>query len=126
MVASLTGRSLWRLRLIDQHVVYSEEIPLNCRIRDILAAHDGELLAWCDDARTIIALVPASADSDGEALFAQCEGCHSITEDRAHGIGPDLRGVNGRKIASVAGFEYSKALRDINGRRWAAPHWTNS
>ena len=120
MVASLTGRSLWRLRLIDQHVVYSEEIPLNCRIRDILAAHDGELLAWCDDARTIIALVPASADSDGEALFAQCEGCHSITEDRAHGIGPDLRGVNGRKIASVAGFEYSKALRDINGRRWSS------
>lgn len=118
VAGSLTGRSLWRLRILDQRVVYSEEIPLNCRIRDVLEAHGGELLVWCDDARTLLALAPAAADSDGEALFTQCEGCHSITESRTHGVGPDLRGIKGRKIASLEGFQYSRALQDIGGRRW--------
>jgi cytochrome c len=31
-----------------------------------------------------------------------------------------LRGVLGRKVASVAGYEYSDALRRVNGR-WDAP-----
>ena len=120
VAGSLTGRSLWRLRILDQRVVYSEEIPVNCRIRDVLEADGGELLVWCDDARTILALAPTAADSDGEALFTQCEGCHSITENRVHGVGPDLRGIKDRGIASVEGYQYSRALQDINGRRWSS------
>jgi len=119
MVASLTGRSLFRLRILDQRVVYSEEIRIDCRIRDILQTRDGELLAWCDDANSILALAPADANDNGEMLFTQCEGCHSITENRIPGVGPDLRGISGREIASLEGFQYSTALKKLRGR-WTA------
>jgi cytochrome c len=34
-------------------------------------------------------------------------------------VGPLLRGVVGRKVASVAGYQYSDALKGVNGR-WDA------
>ena len=120
IVASLTGRALWRLRVIDGRVAYSEEIPIRCRVRDVLETRGGELLLWCDDENSILALAPAEASDDGEVQFVQCEGCHSITENRIHGIGPDLRGIKGRKIASLAGFQYSAALKNVGGKKWTA------
>ena len=45
----------------------------------------------------------------GEAVLKhRCTGCHALDADRE---GPRLRGVYGRKSASVAGFAYSAALR---------------
>jgi len=45
----------------------------------------------------------------GEAVFKRrCTGCHALDVDRE---GPRLRGVYGRKAASVAGFAYSGALK---------------
>lgn len=41
-----------------------------------------------------------------------CSGCHSIDQDR---IGPRHRNIVGRRIASIAGFEYSPALRRLKG-----------
>ncbi len=67
--------------------------------------------------------VPVSAQSvqgtdAGKALFeSRCVACHSLDASR---VGPLLRGVLGRKVASVAGYEYSDALRRVNGR-WDAP-----
>lgn len=45
----------------------------------------------------------------GETLYnSRCIGCHSIDENRT---GPAHRGVYGRKAGSVAGFDYSPALK---------------
>ncbi len=45
----------------------------------------------------------------GEKLFAKrCGGCHSLDKDQE---GPHLRGVYGRKAGSIAGFNYSDAVR---------------
>jgi len=45
----------------------------------------------------------------GRALYeSRCGGCHSLDQDR---IGPRHRDLIGRKAGSVAGFEYSQALR---------------
>jgi cytochrome c len=55
--------------------------------------------------------VPQAADSleRGRDLYeSRCAGCHSLDHDR---IGPRHRGVVGRKAGSVAGFDYSPALR---------------
>ena len=49
----------------------------------------------------------------GQMLYqAKCTGCHSVDADR---IGPRHRDVVGRKIASVAGFNYSPAIKKLGG-----------
>jgi cytochrome c len=51
---------------------------------------------------------PAAA---GEKVFAaQCALCHAI-DGKGGAVGPDLGGVVGRKVATVPGFAYSKAMK---------------
>ena len=55
--------------------------------------------------------VAAPPVANGEALFRQkCQACHSVVAGRPAGVGPNLRGVVGRK-ASAATFNYSNALK---------------
>lgn len=56
---------------------------------------------------------PAGDAAAGKMLFSdQCSLCHSTTPSPGGGGGgPDLNGVVGRKIASVEGFTYTKALK---------------
>lgn len=50
----------------------------------------------------------AQDSQHGEKLYeARCGGCHSLDKNR---IGPQHRGVVGRKVATVPGYRYSKAL----------------
>jgi len=58
---------------------------------------------------TPVAAVAAGDGARGRELYeTRCIGCHSIEADR---IGPRHRGLIGRRAGSVAGFEYSPALR---------------
>jgi cytochrome c len=53
----------------------------------------------------------------GAQVFAnECAVCHSVTQGAAGMMGPNLAGVVGRKSGSLAGFNYSQAMRnkDIN------------
>ena len=50
------------------------------------------------------------------AEFAQCSACHS-TDPGKNGIGPSLAHVYGRKAGSVAGFDYSDAMKK-SGLTW--------
>jgi cytochrome c len=59
----------------------------------------------------------------GERLYTgRCAPCHSIAPDAPHGIGPNLLGAIGNRVASRPGFEnYSPALRRLGGSwDWAA------
>ncbi len=58
------------------------------------------------------ATVRADEVSDGRSAFAACSACHSI--DGNEGLGPHLNGVIGRKAASVAGFNFSPAMKRAN------------
>ncbi|WP_381421484.1 c-type cytochrome [Sphingorhabdus arenilitoris] len=51
----------------------------------------------------------------GETVFKRCAACHSIEKGGANGLGPNLHGIVGRKIASVPGFSYSQALANKGG-----------
>jgi len=44
-----------------------------------------------------------------------CVSCHAIARDEPVLVGPSLWGVVGRPVASVAGFDYSPALRALGG-----------
>jgi cytochrome c len=58
---------------------------------------------------------PAAAQDTGrgKALFEQCAACHSFDPAR-HETGPHLKGLFGRRSASVDDFVYSPALRRTN------------
>ena len=48
----------------------------------------------------------------GQQLFGQCKRCHQVGSGAAHRIGPHLNDVFGRAAGSLAGFRYSRAMRE--------------
>ncbi len=59
----------------------------------------------------MISFTAAAQDAQrGEALYAQCVACHSFDPARNE-AGPHLRGLIGRKAASVGDFVYSPPMR---------------
>ena len=60
-------------------------------------------------ALTVFATTASAADvAHGKQIFASCAACHS---ERPDAIGPDLKGIVGRKSAAVDGYRYSGAMR---------------
>jgi cytochrome c len=57
----------------------------------------------------VVATTPAAAAdaAHGKVVFQTCAACHSEKPDA---IGPSLRGVYGRKSATLPGFRYSSAM----------------
>src|SRR5207245_1000549 len=49
----------------------------------------------------------------GKTVFEQCAACHSFEPERSE-LGPHLKGIIGRKSASVENFIYSPAMRRAN------------
>jgi cytochrome c2 len=73
-------------------------------------------------AAVLIALSPCAARASSEEAGPEvpepaevCLSCHAIGPDEPVLVGPTLWGVVGRPVASVAGFEYSDALRAKGG-----------
>jgi cytochrome c2 len=58
----------------------------------------------------------ASADpARGEDIFKKCAICHTVDKGGANMIGPNLYGVLGADVASHEGYDYSPALKAIEG-----------
>lgn len=82
-----------------------------------------------------ISALYASADAAaGETYFnKKCAVCHTADKGGANKVGPNLYGVMGRKVASHAGFSYSKAMQghadrswnweEMNGFQWNPKKW---
>lgn len=66
----------------------------------------------------------AADPAAGEALFnSKCKLCHSIGEGAKNKVGPELNGVDGRKMGSVADFKgYGADLKAMgeSGKSWDA------
>jgi cytochrome c len=64
-------------------------------------------------AAAIVAFPSLAAAQDaqrGKTLFDQCGTCHSF-DPAHHDVGPNLKGLFGRKAASVGDFVYSPPMR---------------
>jgi cytochrome c len=64
-----------------------------------------------------LAIVQAAPQADpaaGQGVFSQkCASCHTVTPDLAHGLlGPSLVGVLGRTAGTMAGWDFSPALKE--------------
>jgi cytochrome c2 len=133
LIGSLRDRTLYRARIEGQRVVYVEPLMrIGYPVRDLVELPDGRVALLFDggdvgvlspipdsDSDTTAAANPSSTENkvDTDSLvLGQCRGCHSIGDGTAHGIGPDLKGIVGRRIASAPGYEYSEALKGLSGR----------
>ena len=115
IISSLKAREIWRLRVRDNRVVMSERIPVDERIRDIIVGHRGELVALTGRS-SIVFIEPAGKDEvSGPSLYRVCAACHVPPDGQTYAVGPTLKGIVGRHVASVAGFQYSGAMARAGG-----------
>ena len=58
-----------------------------------------------------------TAPAAGAQAFAACRACHTLNKGGRNGVGPNLNGIIGRQAGSVAGFNYSPAMK-ASGLKW--------
>jgi len=63
----------------------------------------------------IESMLPGASIKQGQADVRVCQACHTFQKGQAGNVGPNLYGVVGRPVASVAGFNYSAALKAKGG-----------
>ncbi len=64
---------------------------------------------------------PAETMSRGGILFLRCASCHDVTTNATARTGPGLKGIVGRRVASLTGFNYSPSLKSLDFV-WDAAH----
>jgi cytochrome c len=70
------------------------------------------------DVASVLAQVPKASHEAGQDVFRKCLTCHTPEKGGAARVGPNLWGIVGRKVAAVAGFDYSPAMKK-HGGEWS-------
>jgi cytochrome c len=97
--------------------VFSKEPPATPGYKVEVAAEAGEAAAAPDVPPDWGTVLPKADVAAGQAVFAKCQSCHSLT---ANGTGPNLTGVEGRKPGTEPGFSYSPAMQAFGAKQ---PIW---
>lgn len=65
-----------------------------------------------DTPQDLASRLAAADPSRGRQLFLACSACHTVAAGDAHGVGPNLAGVFGRRAGALGDFGYSDVLRE--------------
>jgi len=125
LVGSLKAQSLYRLKYINQRILYSEPIWIGHRIRDIVE-HGNSIYLLTDDPYLIELKVnqdKLNSNTTGNDLYftskviqEKCMVCHSFSTSSPASMAPSLAKVFNRKIAGDNNYQkYSSALKSSNG-----------
>lgn len=120
LVGSLKAQSLYRLKYINQRILYSEPIWIGHRIRDMVE-YGNSIYLLTDDPYLIELKVDQdklNSNSTGNDLYftskviqEKCMVCHSFGTTSPASMAPSLAKVFNRKIASDNYQNYSSALK---------------
>jgi len=94
---------------------YHNEGPKEVAFPVVVAEAAPTAAAAAEPVISIAELMLTADAGKGEGQMRACAACHSFDKGGANKAGPNLWGVMGRDIASVAGFTYSSALTAVDG-----------
>lgn len=122
LVGTLAAQSLYRVRVENDRVTFVEPIPIGHRVRDLVELPSGTIAIKTDDnfivyVDNLSATPAANLDpvTRGQVVAGQCQSCHSFAAGGNDGIGPNLWGIVGRRVAARASYPYSDALKRLGG-----------
>lgn len=111
-----TGLAIVGLRELSSGIFSKEPVAKPGYAVEV-AAEGGEGAAAADVPPDWGTVLPKADVAAGQAIFAKCQSCHSLT---ANGTGPNLMGVVGRKPGTEAGFSYSSGMQAFGAK---TPMW---
>jgi len=123
LVGSLKAQSLYRIRLVNNHIHSIEQIHIGQRIRGIqqmgktifLTTDEGSLVTVNVDERRLNSNT-ALPDITGGSSLGLCVNCHSFSHpDVTSAFGPSLAGIFGRGIAMHNFAYFSDSLKKKSG-----------
>lgn len=141
LVSTLIEKSLFRMRIKKDRVLFAEPIKIGERIRYAHQHTDGRIVLWTDSRKLLFVSLGAetyslerihtvinNADYDNhekeriKSAIDGCAQCHSF-EANDHERAPGLGAIFDSRIASTSYTEYSGALRSRSGR-WTGDQLT--
>ncbi|MDI9409859.1 MAG: cytochrome c family protein [Candidatus Pacebacteria bacterium] len=112
MVVGLVGEGLVSPKPIDKNsfVIATAETGA--------AATSAAAPAAAAELPPIAPLLAAANLAAGQETAKKCQTCHNFVKDGPNGVGPNLWGIVGRKVASHEGYAYSSAMKGQAENAW--------
>jgi cytochrome c len=117
ILGAILGTCLVLLALnIGAGAIFAPEKPAKPGFQIAVKTDDhGKPGAAKEPEQPIEVLLAKASVEKGQAISKQCGACHTFEKGGPNRVGPNLFGVVGRERASVAGFNYSAAMKGKGG-----------
>jgi len=114
LMGSLKARTIYRVHVLDGHVVYVEPIFVGQRIRDLVQVNDRVWILDDSGLLQTLSLSPATKLRTDHSPLPACVLCHTVDPDPASATpyAPNLFGVMGRQAGRSTFSSYSIGMKE--------------
>jgi cytochrome c len=119
IIGAVLGTVLVLLALnIAASAIFAPDKPAKPGYAVAVQEHADDKKAAAKEPEQPIETLLASASAEkGQASVKACQACHTFEKGGPNRVGPNLWGILDRPVASVAGFNYSAAMK-AKGGKW--------